>query len=341
MAERVHTDFNSLFLIRTVERAVLLARIQGGIMIKTFVGIDIASEKIDVFIDSSNEYLTVSRSKDGLTELMKTLESLDVELIAMEATGGYEDFVACVLDENQYSIAIVNPKKVRDFAKALGKLAKTDKIDAKVLALFANKIKPPKTELLSKEQIHLKQLVRRRKSLMLIEQMERNHLRTESNNDVLETVNHVLDVLEDSLNDIEQKIDEAIAQSSNLSKAVEIMSSVPSVGKVVAQTILAELPEIGSLSRASIAALAGLAPFNCDSGLMKGKRRIWGGRSRVRDVLYMSAMVAIQYNPKIKEYYEQLQKRGKPKKVALIACMRKILLILNSMVKNQSFWNEF
>ncbi len=310
-------------------------------MLKTFVGIDIASEKIDIFIDSNDEYLTVPRSKNGISQLLKTLENYDVELIAMEATGGLEDFVACELDANEYNIAIVNPKKVRDFAKALGKLAKTDSIDAKVLASFANKVRPAKTKLLSQEQVYLKQLVRRRKSLMLMEQMERNHLRTESNASVLETIENVLDTLEDSIKSIEDEIDKAIAQNDDLNSAVEIMSSVPGVGKVVAQTILAELPEIGSLNRGSIAGLAGLAPFNCDSGLMRGRRRIWGGRSKVREVLYMSALVSVQYNSKIKDYYEQLQKRGKPKKVALVACMRKILLILNAMVKNQSHWQEF
>lgn len=310
-------------------------------MTKTFVGIDIASEKMDIFISSTGEYLSLARSQNGVEELKKSLLGLDVKLITMEATGGFETFIACQLNSMGYDVAVVNPLKVRNFAKALGRFAKTDKIDCRVLCDFGEKINPAKTSLISEEQIHLKQLVRRRKSLLMMERMEKNHLSTETDISVQESIHEVLDVIEDSLKRIEAEIDELILSKENLSKAAEIMESVPGVGKVVSQTLLAELPEIGATDRGKIVALAGLAPFNCDSGLLKGKRRIWGGRSKVREALYMSAMVAIRHNEKLKEYYLKLRERGKPMKVAIVACMRKLLLILNSMIQNQSFWQEF
>lgn len=319
----------------------LLARIQGGIMSQTFVGIDIASEKIDVFISSTREHLTLARSKNGVDKLKEKLQDLEVELITMEATGGFETFIACELDASDYSVAIVNPKKVRDFAKALGKLAKTDRIDSQVLALFADKVRPAKTKLHSKEHMHLKQLVRRRNSLIKIQRMEKNHLLSEEDRLIQENIHYVLDTIEDALSEIEKKLDEVIKTNEELTQVADLVQTIPGVGKVVAQTLLAELPELGLLNAAKITALAGIAPFNCDSGKMRGKRRIWGGRLKVREVLYMSTLVAIRCNQRFKDYYERLKQRGKAPKVAIVASMRKLLVILNSMVANRSTWQEF
>lgn len=310
-------------------------------MTKTYVGIDVASDKFDVYIDTSNDYLSLPRSKKGLERLKSKLSGFDVELITMEATGGYESYIACELDESNYDIAIVNPKKVRDFAKATGKLAKTDRIDSKVLADFAQKLNPEKTLLISKEQKKLRSLVRRRNSLMQLERMEKNHLSIEDNAEVQKTILDVLDTIEDSLADIERQIAEEINENEIFKAKAEVLKTVPCIGDVMTSTLLAELPELGQLNRSKITALVGLAPFNCDSGFMKGKRRIWGGRAKIREVLYMAALVGIRHNDKIRCFYNRLKENGKTSKVAIVACMRKLLIVLNSMMKTNSAWMEF
>lgn len=309
-------------------------------MQKTFVGIDVSSRKMDVYIDTSDKYLILPRSQDGIDELQKYLEEHDVELIVLESTGGYESFVASSLDALGYSVSVTNPRNVRNYARALGKLAKTDKIDAQILANFAKVVKPNKTQLVSKEQMKLKKLVRRRNDLLLLERMERNHLNTEEDEDLQRSINQVLDAIEDELVIIEKKIDEMINSNESLSNKSQIIQSMPAAGRILASTLLAELPELGTLSESKITALVGLAPYNCDSGLARGKRKIWGGRSKVREILYMVSMVATRYNSVIKDYYQKLCTNAKPKKVALVACMRKILLILNAMIKQSKCWNE-
>ena len=311
-------------------------------MTKTFVGIDIASKKFDVYIDTHDKHLSLERSKEGVDKLHEYLNSneLKVELIVMEATGGYESFVACALDALGYPVSVTNPRNIRNYAKALGKLAKTDRIDAQVLASFAKNIQPERTKLVSQEQVKLKKFVRRRNDLLVMFRIEKNHLHIEEDKDLQSSIHNTLDVIEDELNIIEAKIEEMINSDETLSKKSEIIQSFPAAGKVLASTFLAELPELGDLSETKITSLTGIAPFNCDSGLMRGKRKIWGGRSKVREVLYMVALVAIRRNSIIKEFYQRLCSNGKPKKVAIVACMRKILLILNAMLKNSNHWDE-
>ena len=309
-------------------------------MNKTFVGIDIASKKMDVYIDTIDKHLTLERSQEGVDQLNHYLTSLDVQLIVLESTGGYESYVACALDTLGYSVSITNPKKIRNYARALGKLAKTDKIDAQILSSFARHVQPDQTQLISKEQMKLKKLIRRRNDLLLMERMEKNHLHSEDDAELQDNIHDLLDTLEDKLNQIESKIQEMINSDETLSKKDQIIQSMPAAGKVLASTLLAELPELGSLPETKIAALVGIAPYNCDSGQMRGKRKIYGGRAKVREVLYMVALVATRCNPIIRKYYLKLCSIGKPKKVAIVAAMRKILLILNSMIKNNSTWDE-
>lgn len=309
-------------------------------MNKTFVGIDIASKKMDVYIDTLDKHLTLERSQSGIDNLKRYLDDLDVQLIVMEATGGYESFVACALDALGYPISVTNPRNVRNYAKALGKLAKTDKIDAQILSSFAKHVQPDQTQLVSKEQMKLKKLVRRRNDLLLMERMEKNHLHAEEDVDLQANIHDLLDTLEDKLNEVERMIQEMIDADKNLSEKVKIITSLPAAGKVLASTLIAELPELGNLSETKIAALVGVAPYNCDSGQMRGKRKIYGGRAKVREVLYMVTLVAIRHNPIIQKYYLKLCSNGKPKKVAIVAAMRKILLILNAMLKKQSKWDQ-
>ena len=239
-----------------------------------------------------------------------------------------------------YPISVTNPRKVRNYAKALGKLAKTDKIDAQVLASFAKNVQPMQSSFISKEQMKLKKLVRRRNDLLLMMRMERNHLCTEEDRDLQANIHDLLDTIEDKLNEIEIKIQEMINSSEKLRAKASIIESMSGAGKVLYSTLLAELPELGDLSETKISALVGLAPYNCDSGLMRGKRKIFGGRAKVREVLYMVALVGIKHNPIIQKHYQRLCGNGKPKKVAIVACMRKILLILNAMIKNSKSWDE-
>ena len=309
-------------------------------MTKTFVGIDIGSKKFDVYIDTLDRHLSLERSQKGVDKLHKILSDLEVELIVMEATGGYECFVACALNVLAYPVSVTNPRKVRNYAKALGKLAKTDKIDAQVLASFAKNVQPMQSSFISKEQMKLKKLVRRRNDLLLMMRMERNHLCTEEDRDLQANIHDLLDTIEDKLNEIEIKIQEMINSSEKLRAKASIIESMPGAGKVLYSTLLAELPELGDLSETKISALVGLAPYNCDSGLMRGKRKIFGGRAKVREVLYMVALVGIKHNPIIQKHYQRLCGNGKPKKVAIVACMRKILLILNAMIKNSKSWDE-
>ena len=307
-------------------------------MNETFVGIDIASKKIDVYIDSIDKHLTLERSQEGIDKLIEYFQDLNISLVVMEATGGYESFVACTLNALNYHVSVTNPRKVRNYARALGKLAKTDEIDSKILASFARNVQPMKSSFINKEHVKLKKLVRRRNDLLLMLRMERNHLYIEEDTDLQENIHDLLDTIEDKLNEVEIKIQEIININEKLSTKAALIESMPGAGKVLSSTLLAELPELGMLSEIKVTALVGLAPYNCDSGLMRGKRKIFGGRSKVREVLYMFSLVAIRHNPKIQKFYQKLCSNAKPKKVAIVACMRKILLTLNSMIKNSQTW---
>lgn len=304
-----------------------------------YIGIDVAKNKLDVCIRSTGECFQVDNTSTGHQLLIKRLSPQANSLVVVEATGGYEQSVVQALQQAAFTLAVVNPRQVRDFAKALGHLAKTDKLDAYVLARFAEAIKPQASAPVSQSRQELQEKQQRRKQLVDMLALEKNRL-AQATGSVKEHIKDSIKFLEKQLKALEKELFASIAADKELSAKESLLCSVKGVGKVTALTLITQLPELGHLNQRQIAALAGVAPFNRDSGQWRGQRTIWGGRSTVRTALYMSALVATQFNPVIKKYYERLCAAGKKKKVALVACMRKLLVILNAMVKNNTRWKE-
>lgn len=304
-----------------------------------YVGIDIAKLWLDVAIRGGEEF-RVENTPLGLEELVTRLKELDVELVVMEATGGYEREVALKLGTSEIPLAVVNPRQVRDFAKALGRLAKTDEIDARVLAHFAEVISPQAQEPLDEDVLELKELVARRKQLVTMLTSERQRYNQARSTRVRKDVKAHVAFLKKQLRDADNDIDGRLKSSAFWKEEADLLASVPGVGPVMTMSIISSLPELGTLNRKQVSALVGVAPHACDSGKHAGKRMIWGGRADVRATLYMATLVAVRRNPPIRDFYERLLDRGKPKKVAIVACMRKLLTILNAMVKTRSRWNE-
>ena len=310
-----------------------------------FIGIDVAKTKFDVALWGDKKVQTYKYNEKGRGQLVEWLQ-VEVEksncLIVIEATGGLEQGVVSDLLLHEYAVAKINPKRARDFARALGVLAKTDKIDAQMLAHFAATIKPEVRPLKDAQQIELSAHVTRRRQLtqMLID--EKNRLQTVAVQ-MRPRVDKHIKWLNDELKELEQDIDDLIDSNTHWSDNRQRLTSVPGIGSVTSMTLIAELPELGSLKPKQITCLVGLAPFNRDSGSMKGKRMIWGGRATVRKSLYMAAVTAIRRNPVIAAFYNQLRTRPvdpKPFKVAITACMRKLLIIMNAIIRDQSEWND-
>jgi transposase len=304
-----------------------------------FVGIDVGKAKLDVHILGSGEEWQVRNDGEGICQLADSLEQLSPTLIAVEATGGYERLMVVQLSAGGLPIAVVNPTRVRRFADGLGQLAKTDEIDARMIAQFASVTRPPVRELKSEEEEHLGELLDRRHQILTMRTAEKNRLHT-SRGAIRSDIQRHIDWLESEERMLSKEIAFLVRNNSKWSQKVALLQSVPGVGAVTAATLLADLPELGTVNRQQIAALAGVAPFNKDSGRKRGRRRIFGGRSSVRRVLYMAALVSTRYNPVIKRFYENLLAGGKEKKVALTACMRKLLVILNAMVRDQQPWRH-
>ena len=275
----------------------------------------------------------------GAKQVAARLKDLRPELVVLEATGGMEGTAASALAILGVPVVVVNPRQVRDFAKSTGRLAKTDLLDARVLAHFAEAVKPEPRPLPDQQARQFSALLSRRRQISEMLTAERNRLQSADS-----TVRRRLKVhirwLERELSDINDDLDGAIKESPLWRVKDDILKSVPGIGPVVSFTLLSELPELGQLNRKEIAALAGVAPLNRDSGTLAGRRTVWGGRTRVRAALYMAALVASRYNPVIRDFYLRLCTAGKPKKVALTACMRKLLLILNSMIRRKEKWRE-
>lgn len=303
------------------------------------VGIDIAKAKMDVAFLPSEERFTFARTEQGVAELKEALGERKPKLIVMEATGGYEKEVAVGLAEGGLPVVVVNARQVRDFAKALGRLAKTDHIDAFTIAQFARAVNPQVRELLGVKERALQALLSRRRQLVEMVVAEKNRLASSYDKAVRSDIKEHLVYLEKRCKQLDREIHEAVREDVQWSEKINLLTSVPGVGQVVATTLLAELPELGRLSHKSVASLVGLAPFNRDSGSFRGKRMIWGGRSCVRNSLYMATLVATRFNPIIHKFYHQLLSRGKPKKVALVASMRKLLVILNAMIRSSTAWS--
>ncbi len=305
---------------------------------QVFVGIDVSKRSLDGAVRPSEDQFTVANDAEGITELVEKLAKVKPTLIVLEATGGLETAVTAALAARGLAVAVVNPRQVRDFAKSLGRLAKTDKIDALVLARFADAIRPDPRQL-PDEQAQLLQatLVRRRQLIeMLVAEKNRLPLTHVS---MQARVKEHIEWLETELKTIDKDLNGQLQASPVWREKEDLLRGVKGVGEVTATTLLAELPELGRLNRKQIAALVGVAPFNRDSGKFKGKRAIWGGRASVRQVLYMAALSAAQHNPVIRDFYQHLLKAGKLKKVALIACARKLLTILNAMIHSMKPWD--
>ena len=301
------------------------------------VGIDVSKATLDVSIGVDGEQFQVSNDEAGLKKLIERLTAVRPGLIVVESTGGLEKLVVAELFANILPVALVNPGRVREFAKSTGRLAKTDKLDARVLAHFGEAIDPALVTLPSEEEQYLSALMTRRRQVIDLLTAEKNHLLSTPAK-VRPRVEQSIAALQSQLDELNQTIDQFIDHNDAFRKKEDILRSVPGVGPVTAAIILSDLPEIGFLDRKKIAALVGVAPFNNDSGRHSGKRRVKGGRESVRHVLYMAALAATRSNPVIKRYYSHLIQLGKPFKVALVACMHKLLTFLNSMIRDLRPW---
>ncbi len=303
-----------------------------------FVGIDVSKDCLDVAVRPTGEAWQVSHDSRGINDLVERLGELAPQLVVLEATGGMEMALAGELAASKLAIAVVNPRHVRDFARAAGKLAKTDALDAQVLAHFAEAMRPASRPLPDDASQELRALMARRRQLVEMITAEKNRLRTAAPRIHPKVQEHIR-WLEESLKDLDRDMEDFMRSSPMWRDKDQLLRSTPGVGPVLSMTLLSDLPELGALNRGEIAALVGVAPFNRDSGALRGKRTVWGGRRQVRAALYMAALVATRYNPVLRDFYQRLCEAGKPKKVALTACMRKLLTILNVMVKHNRHWN--
>lgn len=302
-----------------------------------FVGIDVAKEKVDVAVRPSGERWEETNDAKGIRRLGRRLRKLGAVLVVMEATGGYEVELALALTQAGLGVRVVNPRQARDFAKGKGLLAKTDLLDAAILAEYAETYRPEARPLPGDEAREMAALLSRRRQLIDMKTAEKNRLEHAQGQVRKRILAHVA-WLESEIDRTGRDLDEGMRRSPLYLKEHERLTSVPGVGKQTAFSLILNLPELGTLNRKQIAALAGVAPFNKDSGRWRGKKSVWGGRANVRAALYMAAVVASRHNRVIQACYERLCAAGKPKKLALTACMRKLLTILNAMTRDQSPW---
>jgi transposase len=300
----------------------------------SYVGIDVSKDKLDIAVLGERPEKQVDNIQEGIEKLVEWMQEIKPELIVVEATGGYQRNVVEALFHAGLCVAVVNPARVRQFARACGLLAKTDKLDAQMLAVFGQRVQPKRYEGKSEAEKELSALLTRRKQVEEMLKAEQNRLRTISPS-LRSSVEQVMAVLKEQKKRLDEQIQELVKEQKAWQEQSEILASAPGVGPVTTATLLADLPELGKMDRKKIAALVGVAPMNYDSGKRRGYRKTKGGRTDVRSVLYMSTLVATRYNPVIQAQYQQLLKRGKLKKVALTACMRKFLTILNAMVRDQ------
>lgn len=308
-------------------------------MEKVYVGIDVAKANLDVVVDPSRQRWSFSNDDRGISEAVSRLRELSPALVVLEASGGIEVPLAAALGVAGLPVAVVNPRQIRDFAKATGKLAKTDVLDARVMAHFAAAVQPTPRPLPETQSQELAAILARRRQMVEMITAEKNRL-SSARKVVKQRIEGHITWLEEELANIDRDLRESIRQSPVWREKDDLLRSVPGIGPVVSATLLAELPELGALDRRQIAALAGVAPLNRDSGTLRGRRTIWGGRATVRAKLYMAALVATRYNAVIKAFYQRLCAAGKAKKVALTACMHKLLTILNAMLKHRTPWHD-
>lgn len=306
---------------------------------KEYVGVDVSKETLDMVAYFTGEMHSFSNDKAGITKAVAWLNKVKPAITVMEATGGLEIPLHVALQEAKLPVAVINPRQTRDFAKSMGILAKTDKVDAKVLARYAEAVKPEVRPLPDEEARHLDTLITRRLQLVEMITAEGNRLMSTRNKAIRQRIQVHLIWLKEELADINKSISQTIKQNPVWHEKDRMMQSVPGVGPVLSATLIGALPELGCLNRKQIAALVGVAPLNRDSGKHRGERHVWGGRSCVRTPLYMATLTAVRYNPVLSNFYNHLLAAGKAKKVALTACMRKLLIMLNVILKHNSTWS--
>ncbi len=305
-----------------------------------WLGIDVSKADLDVHLLPSGESWSVSNDASGFEKLIRRLDVAREILVVMEATGGYQQEAAVALSHAGMAVAVVNPRQVRDFGRATGRLAKTDRIDAEVLALFGERLQPEARFVADAELDALAALVQRRRQLVEMIGAEKNRLRVTRSAGVQRDIKGHIRWLEKRIDDSESKLGKAIRKSPIWRAKDKILQSTPGVGPIVSRTLICELAELGQLNRKKISALAGVAPFARDSGTLRGRRTIWGGRASVRSALYMATLVGVRHNAVLRETYQRLRGRGKLPKVALVACMRKLLVTLNAMVRDETMWEQ-
>jgi transposase len=307
-------------------------------MMGTFVGIDVSKGRLDVAVRPTGKQWSVANDATGLAELVKELGQLESPLVVLEPTGGYERELVSSLARSKLCFVVVNARQVRDFAKAVGKLAKTDQIDADVLAHFGEAVRPEPRHLPDEDTTELDALMTRRRQLVDFRaaEMARKHLALEV---IRPSIDNVIDFLTKQIEQIDGRFRKLVSKTPAWREKDDLLQSIPGIGPIVSCTLLAQLPELGRLNRKEIAALAGVAPFNNDSGKRRGTRQTWGGRATVRSVLYMAAVTGARHNPPLKRFFQRLIDLGKAPKAALVACMRKMLTWANAMLRDARKWN--
>lgn len=305
----------------------------------TVVGVDVCGQYLDVHVLPQGLSARHSNDPDGIGEVVRLAGKLNAKLVAMEATGGIERALVLECGLHQIPAVVINPRQIRDFARSTGRLAKTDVLDAQIIARFAFAIRPELRPLADTETEHLKALVARRRQLIAMRTAETNRLKR-AFEPIHPRLHRHIQFLGEELKDLDREIDDLIEGSERWNAKMELLRNVPGMGQVTSFTLVSALPELGSLNRRQIAALVGVAPLNSDSGTHRGRRRVSGGRAHVRRTLYMAAMSARVHNPPIKTFYERLVRAGKPGKVAMVACMRKLLTTVNAMLRDGTSWRD-
>lgn len=305
-----------------------------------WVGVDVSKATLDVYLSRPEQVLSFANDPTGIQALITTLQEANPTLVVLEATGGLERALVAELLVAKLPVAVVNPRQVRRFAEALGYLAKTDRLDARVLAHFAAAIQPPARDLPDAETLALADQLARRRQLVEMLTMEKNRLQQAQNAAVRRDIQTHIDWLQQRLKTTESGLRKAVEASPAWQAKADLLREVKGLGDVSILTLLASLPELGTLNRKQIAALVGVAPLNRDSGTLRGRRSVWGGRAEVRQALYMATLSGVRYNPILKAFYTRLREAGKTAKVALVACMRKLLTIINAMLRDQTHWDE-
>jgi transposase len=305
---------------------------------ENFIGIDVAKAEFEIKESGSQKTYSERHTQTGIRRIVRRMAAIQPTLVVMEATGGLEKALARDLAAAGIRVAIINPRQIRDFARSLGRLAKTDGIDAEIIALYAERIRPEPRELPNANTELLDALLTRRRQLIHMMAAEKNRIQQTASAAIRRSIRAVIRSFEKEIESLNRSVDSLLASCPEMQAKTKLLQSVNGVGAIVAQTLIASVPELGKVGKRQIAALIGVAPINRDSGTMRGSRTTWGGRSQVRTILYMATLSAIRGNPQIRAFYKRLVASGKKKMVALVACMRKLLVMLNAIVKHGTPW---